>query len=216
MEDNVQTPQPIITEASEKPKTKNPYKPATIILAILALAGAGFGVYEYLQNNQAKQQISDLKEEVKQAAATPKPREEGYFYFDEWGIKVKLASGENYKVLGYLYDSKNEIVNNESQGQEYSIWGGSYKEEDSDTAIGFYPRDNMDNSTLYVARYKTEFLPHYTAYGEHHKVWTDDEYTYYAVHPNGMRDLGDSILEEKYTDFWKNAGFLDPDNYSAI
>ncbi len=65
MEDNAQTPQPIITEASEKPKTKNPYKLATVIFAILALAGAGFGVYEYLQSNQAKQRFSDLKIEVK-------------------------------------------------------------------------------------------------------------------------------------------------------
>ena len=207
-----------------------------IACAILAVGGIGFGIYEMSQVKTAKQQIADLKIEVKKddgstttietdkievkeadktvvITDSAKTREDGYFYFDEWGIKVKLADGENYKVLGYLYDGENKAPD-DIQG-EYKIWGGSYSAENSDVFVGYYPSVS-DSPSLCVVRFITELIPHYAQYyGEYHKVWADEKYTYYAVNPNGMT-VADDTLQLKIADFWKNSGFMDSANYSAI
>ncbi len=251
-------------QSSEKQgsKQQNGLKIVTIICAVLAVAGIGFGVYGFffkksetptqntdtlnleselasykqkysvLQNYVKELEASgtEVSEEVKSATSetdtgdikqcveativsgSGASQEDGYFYLNEWGIKVKLAEGENYKVLGYLYNSEAKAPD-ESQGT-YEVWGGSYTAENSDAFVGFYPSVS-DNSSLTVVRYITELIPHYAVYGEFHKVWTDEKYTYYAVNPNGV-SVTDNSLQLKIVDFWKNSGFMDANNYSAI
>ena len=61
-QDVTATPEP---SAPTNKKENSGLKIATIICAVLAVAGLGFGVYEMLQANSAKQQIADLKIEIK-------------------------------------------------------------------------------------------------------------------------------------------------------
>ena len=60
-QDVMATPEP---SAPTNKKGNSGLKIATIVCAILAVAGLGFGIYELLQANSAKQQISDLKIEI--------------------------------------------------------------------------------------------------------------------------------------------------------
>ena len=93
-----------------------------ICCALLAVGGLAFGIYEMTQANQAKQQISNLKIEIKNddgstttletdkievkeetqtititdSAAVAKSGpyiEEGYFLVPEWGLKFKIPEG---------------------------------------------------------------------------------------------------------------------------
>ena len=58
-------PEPQITKPSPASKPKNKLTLPLILVSILALAGIGFGIYEMSQVKTAKQQIADLKIEVK-------------------------------------------------------------------------------------------------------------------------------------------------------
>lgn len=103
-----------------------------VACAILALGGVGFGIYEMTQANQAKDQIADLKVEVKKddgtttTIETPEIKtttddgttitiadsattisggpyiESGYFYVPDWGWKFKIPDG--LTGLGFSVD----------------------------------------------------------------------------------------------------------------
>lgn len=118
------TPQP--TELST-PKSHNKLAIPLILVSILAVAGLCFGAYEYLQANQTKQQISDLKVEVKNSDGSTTTLEtdkieikedtktvtisdssvainpKDYIYIGEWGIKIKIP--DTVKDVSYVYES---------------------------------------------------------------------------------------------------------------
>jgi len=98
-----------------------------IACAVLAVGGIGFGVYEMTQANSAKQQISDLRVEIKNQDGTTTTLEtdkievkddtktvvisdsavavnaKEYIYIGEWGIKVKIP--DTVKNVGFLYNT---------------------------------------------------------------------------------------------------------------
>ncbi|MBR3232959.1 hypothetical protein IKF74_01605 [Candidatus Saccharibacteria bacterium] len=100
-------------------------KAGMAICAILALGGIGFGIYEMSQVKTAKQQIADLKIEVKKddgstttietdkievkeadktVVITDSANAENtkeYIYIGEWGIKIKIP--ENLTFYRYTY-----------------------------------------------------------------------------------------------------------------
>ena len=55
-----QNPPALHSPEKQGSSQKNPFKLATIICAVLALAGIGFGIYEYLQNGDKAVKISEL------------------------------------------------------------------------------------------------------------------------------------------------------------
>lgn len=76
--DNLSQTSPALQSSEEQgSKPKDSSKIITIICAILALAGIGFGVYEMLQASSAKQQIADIKVEIKNDDGTTTTLENG-------------------------------------------------------------------------------------------------------------------------------------------
>ena len=113
-----------------------------MMCAVLAIAGIGFGVYEMLQANSAKQQIADLKVEIKKDDGTTTTLEtdkievkeedktivisdsavtantEDYIYIGEWGLKFKIPEGLHQ--VSYRIHNDSEI-----EGPWYSKTGVS-------------------------------------------------------------------------------------------
>ena len=130
---------PVATPPAETPiagdnkKSGNGLKIVTTLAIILALGGAGFGVYEMMQSSgkdsqikEKDEKISSLKAQIDALSTTTekddKPTtdttdvvaksgdgpyiENGYFYVPKWGVKYKLSDSlTNY---GYAVDQKNQ------------------------------------------------------------------------------------------------------------
>lgn len=70
MEKNTDANTPIPPVADNKQKSGNGSKIATAIACIVAACGIGFGVYGMIQSSQKDSQISDLKNQINNAAST--------------------------------------------------------------------------------------------------------------------------------------------------
>ncbi len=110
----------------QRSKSKNSSKIAMIILAVLATAGLGFGVYEYLQNGDKSAKIAELTAKldliktetgtelvekvedgvertyVEPTTTTETVATKDYIYIGEWGIKIKIP--ETLKNINYTYN----------------------------------------------------------------------------------------------------------------
>lgn len=189
-----------------------------ICCSILAIAGIGFGIYEMTQANQSKQQISDLKVEIKNsdgstttletdkievkedtktvivpevpaALSTYSSIQDNYLYLFDWGVKVKLSS-ETGNVTGILWDN--------IRGS-YGIYGGDDVEP-----------YNPSVSPLSLKRSKkTDVAPQALQYDK--VVYEDDEYYYIASEPNGM-----PTSQQAAWDFIRNNDLLNSENWSKI
>ena len=215
-----------------------------ICCAVLAAGGIGFGIYEMSQVKTAKQQISDMKVEIKNTDGTTttletdkievkeadktvvitdsaKTRENDYFYFDEWGVKVKINSNAKYKIQAYEYDSFAENPGS-TQGQ-YSIWGGMSIVENSDYAYKYNLKVSPNTPALTIQRYVNDLAEYAQIYGKYAEVYKDENYTYFAIRAAGLDFSGGDYSEDAKNelgnavgDFLDNSGFMDSANYSAI
>ena len=96
-------------------KGDKPFKIATIIASVIALAGIGFGAYGMIKNSQKDTDISNLKTQVQNLNNAPAAANDNtldnttpddtattentqdYIYISDWGIKIKKP--ENYVNL---------------------------------------------------------------------------------------------------------------------
>ena len=180
-----------------------------IACIILGLGGIAFGVYEMTEVNKQSSEITDLKDKISVLEKTSQ-REEGYFYLEEWGLKVKIAEGEKYEVLGYWYDSDEDVYVDGS----YGIFGGRYLPENSNTYRGYYPYLHEGEPSIHISRFLKEKVADYIR--EYNTlVFSDDKYEYYASMTNGAL-TNDNYLILAIKDFAVNSGFLKPENYSVI
>ena len=120
---------------SSKQSNGKELKIATAIASIVAICGIGFGIYGMIQSTQKDNQISDLKNQVKEedgtitTIETPEIEttandgttvtitdtvkvsggpyiENGYFYVPKWGAKFKLS--DDLTNYGYAVDQNNQ------------------------------------------------------------------------------------------------------------
>ena len=70
MEQNANTGVPMTPTVDNKQKSGNGLKIAIAIACIVAVCGIGFGVYGIMQSSQKDSQISDLKNQINNAAST--------------------------------------------------------------------------------------------------------------------------------------------------
>ncbi|MBQ1528046.1 hypothetical protein IIZ77_00155 [Candidatus Saccharibacteria bacterium] len=222
-----------------------------IACAILAVAGISFGIYEMSQVKTAKQQIADLKIEVKKddgstttietdqievkeadktvvITDSAKTREDGYFYFDEWGIKVKLP--EDFYITGYRAVSRMYGIRNIDKGS-YAFWGG-IRAENSDGLVANDPIEHVNSPLFTINRYDKEMyeaqkedaeLPAYLRISAK-IVYTGEDYVI-GITPRLTPIIKqDGSIDENLNnnlnmaEEWGNNGtaFFDPSNYSAI
>lgn len=184
---------------------------ALIVCGLLMIGGVCFGTFGMMQANKLGTENNELRNKVSELEKK-EYHEDGYFYLEEWGIKVKLAEGNNYKVLGYMYDdyAKNPAS---SQGS-YGIWGGRYEPENSDYYPSYYLNSHESEPAVYIMKYLSEFV---TEDIEQHstKVFEKDGFSYFASITNAASTDDDKLINA-IKDFGLNSGFLKPENYSAI
>lgn len=70
MEQSAETGAPMVPVVENKRKSGNGLKIATAIACIVAVCGIGFGIYGIMQSSQKDSQISDLKNQINNAAST--------------------------------------------------------------------------------------------------------------------------------------------------
>ena len=217
-------------------KKSSGMKYGMIVCAILAVAGIGFGVYEMLQANKAKQQISELKIEVKNTdgttaivetdkieikednktiviadSTTVSKRESGYLYLDEYGIKVKLP--EDFVLTGYRFVS--DVQDWGDAGvSKYNIYGGS-----RDAYIT--PEAHADYPLITIMKIVKDKYVCNASCGE--EIYSDDAYMYRVFVRNAAIAERDGSINEELNGVvssklynWYNSAFSQSENYSSI
>ncbi len=194
-----------------------------ICCSILAIAGIGFGVYEYLQANQTKQQIADLKVEIKNSDGSTTTLETDKIEVkdDTKTVVITDASDANevakhgvlddefiyfyeWGVKVKLQDDKIAGVLIDIKPSRYKIWGGEgsmpYEVDESFTLF----RESNDN-----------IAPQSLAYNQ--KVYQDEEYTYFLSRPNGTNyPYADEQIRKTTIAYSNDNAFLDASNWSKI
>lgn len=95
----VETPTP----APADKKSKGPVL-GMALLAILALAGIGFGIYMFMDSNKKADEIKDLKSKIstlEQGASTNEAESGDYIYIAEWGLKIAKPSTDELREFSY-------------------------------------------------------------------------------------------------------------------
>ena len=231
-------------------KKSNGMKYALVICIILALAGTGFGVYELFQNKTIKQQLAELKIEIKKDDSTTtietdkinvdesnktitiddsNTREQGYFYLDEWGVKVKLP--ENFYITGHRAVNRVYGSRNIDKGS-YSFWGGVLA-ENSDALWANDPIEHAGVPLFTLNRYEKDLYEAELNDPESYKnlsakatiVYTGDDFVIgitpklgAIVHEDGTIDENINNALNNLLEDWTNnkKAFFDSSNYSAI
>ncbi|MBR3320240.1 hypothetical protein IKG20_02965 [Candidatus Saccharibacteria bacterium] len=218
-----QTDTALPSSENKREKQKNPFKIATIICAIIAIAGIGFGVYKMTEPSKTKCNVSPQDESDNNpdsSSATtaktdlvttePSKREDGYLYFDEFGLKVKLP--EDFIVSGYRF-SANDKYDGAIKGK-YNIYGGTID-------ISISPEDYADYPLITIARFNKSVYECNASCGE--EIYSDDIYMYRVFVRNasiGERDGSvneelNNVIGSKLFD-WYESVFSKAENYSAI
>ncbi len=205
-------PQPT-EEAPKKPSNKS--RIAIIILAIIALAGIGFGSFGLIQNNQKAQEIkvlqeakinadSAIKTEISTEPAIKTKNPADYIYIGEWGIKIKKP--QDLKVTGYTYgirsDSESLYISGFKTGKQGLPNFANNKYNDGLGVIIKYHKDK-------------EIPPQLSP----ELVYSDGEYNYYAYYRmasyEGSYDTDEEDWEAESRDLIYNM-ISNPENYSKI
>lgn len=207
-------PQPT-EEAPKKPSNKS--RIAIIILAIIALAGIGFGSFGLIQNNQKAQEIkvlqeakinagSAIKTEISTEPAIKTKNPADYIYIGEWGIKIKKP--QDLKVTVYTYKIMTDT-------ESLNIYGFNTVQQG---LPNFVDRDRgNDGLGVIFKRHKDEEIP---PQSPTELVYSDGEYNYYAYVPlddgyEGSYDTDKEDWKAENRDLIYNM-ISNPENYSKI
>ena len=192
-----------------------------IVLAILALSGAGFGVYGMLKANE-KPQPQDLKIQVKEddgtvttidadkiektdddktivIADTPvETSSKDYVYIGRWGLKIKV--GDELEEVTYRFD-----YDSDNRGWILSLSGG-IKGTQNMPVFGTVEECPLGSVALLP---EDADLVHYGG----RLVMTNGDRNFYYFHPNGICGPELSMDQEIKTVEAIERILTNPDNY---
>ena len=197
-----------------------------ILLLLIAAGGVGFGVWAYMDGNNAKnnlnaqivdlqQQNSELQDELANGSNTTinintsgEPVDTAdYIYVGEWGIKIKIP--ESLNQVSYLFDSRASESN-----VEYLYVNGVSGEYE--TVPGFVNTSTQEFWLGVLNRYPSGSAEEMPTGMRGTFVTTISGYDYYYGHPqNATTDSDEQDLELKTVGEIQDM-LTNVDNYSAI
>ena len=198
---------------------------AMILLLLIAAGGVGFGVWAYIDSNNAKnslnaqitelqQQNSELQARIDNMAGTTSIDADGneidtadYIYVGEWGIKIKVP--ESLSQVSYLFDSRADESN-----AEYLYVNGVSGEYG--TVPSFVNTSTQEFWLGVLNRYPSGSAEEMPTGMRETFVTTISGYDYYYGHPqNATTDSDEQDLELKTVGEIQDM-LTNVDNYSAI
>ena len=218
---NVSSPAPAVqkndTVFRDKPKKNKGMIFGMVFLAILAIGGIGFGVWEMmdgktqlakkdeeiveLNNRLAEDNQSTSDETTVDNDETSSNNAVDYVYIGEWGLKIKIP--EELNIIGYKFSESN-------YGEHLAI--AAAKTDNSENTFKYTDVDNFFAGSIVKSNSEDGFYPYGTL------VYTDSKQNkYYYEGPQA--DMGST---EEETNAWRAGASLvkemitNSDNYSEI
>lgn len=131
MEQNANAGTPVGPIVENKQKNGNGLKIATVIACVIAVCGIGFSIFQIMENNTLKTEISSLKEQLNQ-------------------ITEKVQSGSTTIVSDSISDTgTNNASSSAKKYLEPDGWNVRFAYPDGVTDIQYGTNDNYDGS-LYI------------------------------------------------------------------
>lgn len=191
------------TSEKQGAEQKNASKITIIILAILALAGIGFGVYELFQTNSLKQQIANFKVEIKKDDGSTTTIETD-----------KIEVREDNKTIT-ITDLDGSIVTTALDKEQSTPWPEDIPREEyePETVVNHVkiPKINLEASA--AASINQKILDRYSRYVDGEQTYTKGPYTATVTYDYATRDKILFIVIKSIVSSYRAGGSAEYDVY---
>jgi hypothetical protein len=146
-------------------------------LAIIALAGVGFGVVAMINQKEA---TSELANQIVVSSSHDNLVDDEFIYLKDWNMKIKIISGLDHVTFDYdeTSDGYGKVL----------IWGAR-KENGANYTPDFAKQSKNGNALGIVTR-----IPRYERAAAGRLIWYDDYYNYYYQGPSSEPEASESEM----------------------